>query len=209
MGLDESITSGEVNPAKVLTKRHHDDDQDPLAGFGKENKKERKRKDSKPSKDKDQSSSSSKVHEVAMKADNQAKLKMMWIMVKDTTKDDVALKGTLFGLSKIPNQKLQILTGRRNLKLMMHRNRHRDRCPFDLSKPLPLQDYQGLLIIPVNFFFNNDLEYLKTKAARKRLMRADELYKFCDRTLKSEREVLNDRLHNFVLGYNADMQKRA
>ncbi|GJT04557.1 hypothetical protein Tco_0839019 [Tanacetum coccineum] len=37
-----------------------------------------------------------------------------------------------------------------------------DRCPFDLSKPLPLQDYQGRLIIPVNFFFNNDLEYLKT-----------------------------------------------
>ncbi|GJX45559.1 hypothetical protein Tco_0262235 [Tanacetum coccineum] len=40
-------------------------------------------------------------------------------------------------------------------------------------------------------------------------MRADELYKFCKRTLKSERDVLNDRLHNFMLGYNADMSKRA
>ncbi|GJR13546.1 putative reverse transcriptase domain-containing protein [Tanacetum coccineum] len=38
-----------------------------------------------------------------------------------------------------------------------------DIYPFDLSKPLPLQDYQGRLIIPVNFFFNNDLEYLKTQ----------------------------------------------
>ncbi|GJW42374.1 hypothetical protein Tco_0731035 [Tanacetum coccineum] len=38
-----------------------------------------------------------------------------------------------------------------------------DRCPFDLSKPLTLKDYQGRLIIPVNFFFNNDLEYLKTR----------------------------------------------
>nr|GEV05485.1 hypothetical protein [Tanacetum cinerariifolium] len=37
-----------------------------------------------------------------------------------------------------------------------------DISPFDLSKPLPLQDYQGRLILPVNFFFNNDLEYLKT-----------------------------------------------
>ncbi|GJX86335.1 hypothetical protein Tco_0337109 [Tanacetum coccineum] len=31
----------------------------------------------------------------------------------------------------------------------------------DMSKPLPLQDKQGRLINPVEFFFNNDLEYLK------------------------------------------------
>ncbi|GJV01879.1 hypothetical protein Tco_1335448 [Tanacetum coccineum] len=31
----------------------------------------------------------------------------------------------------------------------------------DISKPLPLQDKQGRLINPVEFFFNNDLEYLK------------------------------------------------
>ncbi|GKF87387.1 hypothetical protein Tco_0258264, partial [Tanacetum coccineum] len=36
-------------------------------------------------------------------------------------------------------------------------------CPFDLSNYLPLQDYQCRLIIPGNFFFNNDLEYLKTR----------------------------------------------
>ncbi|GJW91257.1 hypothetical protein Tco_0168810 [Tanacetum coccineum] len=41
-------------------------------------------------------------------------------------------------------------------------NRERDKCPFDLSKPLPLQGHPGHLTIPVNFFFNNDLEYLKT-----------------------------------------------
>ncbi|GKE57745.1 hypothetical protein Tco_1496930 [Tanacetum coccineum] len=37
-----------------------------------------------------------------------------------------------------------------------------DRCPYDLSKPLPLQGPPGHLTIPVDFFFNNDLEYLKT-----------------------------------------------
>ncbi|GJU18321.1 ribonuclease H-like domain-containing protein [Tanacetum coccineum] len=37
-----------------------------------------------------------------------------------------------------------------------------DRCPYDLSKPLPLQGSLGHLTIPVDFFFNNDLEYLKT-----------------------------------------------
>ncbi|GJU43537.1 hypothetical protein Tco_1200803 [Tanacetum coccineum] len=34
--------------------------------------------------------------------------------------------------------------------------------PFDLSKPLPLiQDKRGRNVIPVNYFINNDLEYLK------------------------------------------------
>ncbi|GJX85376.1 hypothetical protein Tco_0336150 [Tanacetum coccineum] len=36
------------------------------------------------------------------------------------------------------------------------------RCPYDLSKPLPLQGSPGHLTIPVDFFFNTDLEYLKT-----------------------------------------------
>ncbi|GJS61663.1 hypothetical protein Tco_0656447 [Tanacetum coccineum] len=37
-----------------------------------------------------------------------------------------------------------------------------DRCPFDMSKPLPLQGPPGHLTVPVEFFFNNDLEYLKS-----------------------------------------------
>nr|GEZ83465.1 hypothetical protein [Tanacetum cinerariifolium] len=38
-----------------------------------------------------------------------------------------------------------------------------DKCLYDMSKPLPLQGPPGHLTIPVDFFFNNDLEYLKTK----------------------------------------------
>nr|GEW05773.1 hypothetical protein [Tanacetum cinerariifolium] len=37
-----------------------------------------------------------------------------------------------------------------------------DRCPYDLSKPLPLHGSPCYLTIPSDFFFNNDLEYLKT-----------------------------------------------
>ncbi|GJZ31491.1 hypothetical protein Tco_0576538 [Tanacetum coccineum] len=37
-----------------------------------------------------------------------------------------------------------------------------NRPPVDLSKPLPLQEKEGRLIIPIEFFFNNNLEYLKT-----------------------------------------------
>ncbi|GJU19121.1 hypothetical protein Tco_1147087 [Tanacetum coccineum] len=37
-----------------------------------------------------------------------------------------------------------------------------DCYPFDLSKPLPLQGHPGHLTIVPNYFFNNDLEYLKS-----------------------------------------------
>ncbi|GJR15778.1 retrovirus-related pol polyprotein from transposon TNT 1-94 [Tanacetum coccineum] len=38
----------------------------------------------------------------------------------------------------------------------------RDRYPFDMSKPLPLQGHPGYLTVDADYFFNNDLEYLKT-----------------------------------------------
>ncbi|GKB34935.1 hypothetical protein Tco_0879877 [Tanacetum coccineum] len=37
-----------------------------------------------------------------------------------------------------------------------------DKCPFNMSKPLPLQGPPGHITILMDYFFNNDLEYLKT-----------------------------------------------
>ncbi|GKB51410.1 hypothetical protein Tco_0902163 [Tanacetum coccineum] len=160
--------------------------------------------------------------------------------------------------------------------------------PFDLSKPLPLIEAQGRQVVPADYFFNNDLEYLKgesssrkyttsttkTKAdkydniegiedmvlklwslvkvaydkfatwgishwgpkrqkfygyasnrsdiskltsytayknsqgiiyqdkfKRNRLMRSDELYKFCEGTLTSVRRVLHDIANNWRMDY--------
>ncbi|GKA71583.1 hypothetical protein Tco_0777722 [Tanacetum coccineum] len=42
-----------------------------------------------------------------------------------------------------------------------------DHYPFDLSKPLPLQGRPGHLTVAVDYFFNNDLEYLKTSDPEK------------------------------------------
>ncbi|GJT47276.1 hypothetical protein Tco_0955991 [Tanacetum coccineum] len=39
--------------------------------------------------------------------------------------------------------------------------------PFDFSKPLPLQGRPGHLTVAVDYFFNNDLEYLKTSDLEK------------------------------------------
>ncbi|GKE09815.1 hypothetical protein Tco_1413366, partial [Tanacetum coccineum] len=58
------------------------------------------------------------------------------------------------------------------------------------------------------FYEPRGVVYLN-KSNRKRLMRADELYKFSDGTLKSVCDNLNDMLHNFMLGYNHTMPKRA
>nr|GEU48151.1 putative ribonuclease H-like domain-containing protein [Tanacetum cinerariifolium] len=37
-----------------------------------------------------------------------------------------------------------------------------DRYPFDVSKPLPLQSLPGHLTVATDYFFNNDLDYLKS-----------------------------------------------
>ncbi|GJZ14872.1 hypothetical protein Tco_0550549 [Tanacetum coccineum] len=43
---------------------------------------------------------------------------------------------------------------------------------------------------------------------QKRVMRADKLYKFSDRTLKTVRDELHHRILNFRLGYNKEMSRR-
>ncbi|GKA99220.1 hypothetical protein Tco_0827157, partial [Tanacetum coccineum] len=43
-----------------------------------------------------------------------------------------------------------------------YNNPEGDRYPFDRSKPLPLQGHSGHLTIVADYFFNNDLKYLKS-----------------------------------------------
>ncbi|GJZ37074.1 hypothetical protein Tco_0583265, partial [Tanacetum coccineum] len=43
-----------------------------------------------------------------------------------------------------------------------------ERVSYDLSKPLPLQGPPGLITIPVDFFFNKDLEYLKNRSTKRK-----------------------------------------
>nr|GEX62476.1 hypothetical protein [Tanacetum cinerariifolium]GEX64183.1 hypothetical protein [Tanacetum cinerariifolium] len=46
-------------------------------------------------------------------------------------------------------------------------NLERDRCPFDLTKPLPLKGRPGRLTIATKYF-NGDLEFLKSSDLEKR-----------------------------------------
>ncbi|GJV55570.1 transcription initiation factor TFIID subunit 8 [Tanacetum coccineum] len=49
---------------------------------------------------------------------------------------------------------------------------------------------------------------MKTENKQKRLLRADELYKFSESTLKSVRNEIHYRVHAFRLDYNTEMPKR-
>ncbi|GKB13180.1 retrovirus-related pol polyprotein from transposon TNT 1-94 [Tanacetum coccineum] len=71
-------------------------------------------------------------------------------------------KYVLNGL-KIDNLTQDILLGPAfNLLKLDWKNPEGDRYPFDLSKPLPLQVPPGYRTVAADYFFNNDLEYLKT-----------------------------------------------
>ncbi|GKD61231.1 hypothetical protein Tco_1298740 [Tanacetum coccineum] len=65
-----------------------------------------------------------------------------------------------------------------------------------------LVDLAVALRITIHSFFYEDA------SNRKRLMRADELYKFLDRTLKLVQDKLHYRVLNFKISYNKDMPIR-
>ncbi|GKC00376.1 hypothetical protein Tco_0986512, partial [Tanacetum coccineum] len=230
MSLDDAIESGEINPDKVLRKRHYDKDQYPPAGSDKERKRSRKRKDAEPPKKSSKSNESSKgttspktskiaksmtveesvvepVHKQpprpktpdpewtkdlnANDAPEQTWFNDMMSAVKDLlTFDD--LISTPFDFSKFAMNRLKIdkltkanlvgpvnklLKGTCRSSVELEYNIEQcypalpdqldlvnpkgNRCPHDMSKTLPLQDKEGRLTIPVEFFFNNDLGYLK------------------------------------------------
>ncbi|GKC99996.1 hypothetical protein Tco_1170271, partial [Tanacetum coccineum] len=82
--LDEAIASGEVNPDKVLRKRHRDEDQDPPAGSDKKKKRSRKGKDF------DSKSVKEPIHEVAI--DVEEPILDDVVNDVDQPQDNVALK---------------------------------------------------------------------------------------------------------------------
>nr|GEX54165.1 hypothetical protein [Tanacetum cinerariifolium] len=67
-------------------------------------------------------------------------------------------------------------------------------------------ELEGYRTVVVDYFFNNDLEYLKTFDPKS--LRANELYKFSDGTLKSVYDELHHRVFDFRLDYKTEMPTR-
>ncbi|GKB46227.1 hypothetical protein Tco_0896980 [Tanacetum coccineum] len=157
IGLDETITKGKLDPTRVLKKRCHDDkDQDPPADSEKE-KKRRRRKDTEPSNKQTTSIDSSKCAEI----DVEELVEDDVVNVEKQPQDDVApkdkiTKADLEGLAF----KLLKRTCRNNIELEYNLehcyltlsdqldlvNPKGDRCPYALSKPLPLPHSTNLLV---------------------------------------------------------------
>ncbi|GKD62260.1 hypothetical protein Tco_1299769 [Tanacetum coccineum] len=68
------------------------------------------------------------------------------------------LMATLIDFSKFAMNRLKI----DKLTKADLENPEGDRCPFDLSKPLSLKGHPGHLTVAAEYFFNNNLEYLKS-----------------------------------------------
>ncbi|GJU67325.1 uncharacterized mitochondrial protein-like protein [Tanacetum coccineum] len=129
-------------------KRDHEDkdkDEDPPAGSDQGLKKRKTSKDAEPSKgskSKESKSSSSKGTKSQTKSS-------AFILLKGTCRSRVELEYHLEECYKAVTNRLD------------WNNPEGQEYPFDLSKPLPLIEDRGRQVVPVNYFINNDLEYLK------------------------------------------------
>nr|GEZ75582.1 hypothetical protein [Tanacetum cinerariifolium] len=93
-----------------------------------------------------------------------------------------------------------------------------DCCPYDLTKPLPLKGRPGHLTIVAEYFFNNDLEFLKSLDPEKRYTTSITKTKAARVSVKKlhgygyMEEIAMRRANHqntqFPLGYNKEMNRK-
>ncbi|GJZ04270.1 hypothetical protein Tco_0537545 [Tanacetum coccineum] len=77
-----------------------------------------------------------------------------------------------------------------------------DHCLFDLSKPLPLKVRPGHLTVASEYFFNNDLEYLKSSNPENKYT-TSQLYRFSKHDVFSHLKIMRvksvtvNKLHGY------------
>nr|GFB01558.1 hypothetical protein [Tanacetum cinerariifolium] len=79
-----------------------------------------------------------------------------------------------------------------------------DRCSFHLSKPLPLKGHPGHLTILVEYFFNNDLEYLKSKNMERKYTMLITKTKSMRYELVRIKDMISKQWSTIKVGYNKD-----
>ncbi|GJT57502.1 hypothetical protein Tco_0992556 [Tanacetum coccineum] len=182
--LDDAIASGQPNLEKVLRKREHDD-KDPSAGLNQDKKTKRSRtKEPEPSKKSSTYKESSKGKYLAktsksgksMTVEEPVEMASEDIkqIVDDVVTDaDQILYDSTQTKDKAPKkdwfkQHLRPPTPDQEWNNCQVNNPEVDRCPFDLTKPLPLKGRPGRLTVTAEYFFNNDLEFIKSSDPEKK-----------------------------------------
>ncbi|GKA80828.1 hypothetical protein Tco_0787520 [Tanacetum coccineum] len=144
-GVDKAVANGDLDDQSTLKKRRHD--QDPPADADKDTKKRRKRILMHPTGD---------AEETIQDDDVDAKEGPTFALLKGNYKNSINLEY---------NMEHCYLALMDQIDWAKPKG---DRCPYDLNKPLALQGPPGRTTIPVDFFFNKDLEYLKTRNKEKK-----------------------------------------
>ncbi|GJV85785.1 hypothetical protein Tco_1525683 [Tanacetum coccineum] len=78
------------------------------------------------------------------------------------------------------------------------------KSPVDMSKPSPLQDKEGRLIIPVELFFNNDLEYLKAKNKERSYSSSITMTPYARYSLEGIEDMIPTMWSPFIIAYDKD-----
>nr|GEX43401.1 hypothetical protein [Tanacetum cinerariifolium] len=153
-----------------------DKDEDPSTGSNRGLKKRKKSKVTKHqtcSKSKDSTSSSSKGTKSQPKSSGKSvQAEELVFETADTEMPQDQGKYVMHNL-KIDNLTQDILN-----------NPEGHGYPFDLSKPLPLIEAQGRQVVPADYFFNNDLKYLKEQDVIFDLNAALRMFSWCIVILK-------------------------
>ncbi|GJR21946.1 hypothetical protein Tco_0970473 [Tanacetum coccineum] len=224
LSVDEDDMEKELKQQPSQKKRRCDDqDQDLSADPSKEKKKKMQKESESSKKDKDQSTSSKKGTTLSKPSKPDKSVQVIETVeeldLEEAMDYEEPAVDEVVNTKEHPQGDAGLRTYRSSIELEYHLeqrylafseqldwiNPEGDRCPYDLSKPLPLQGPLSHLTIPIEFFFNNDLEYLtngnkerkyvalvtKTKAASYNLKFIKDMIPKSRNIAKSLREVFS------------------
>ncbi|GKD83470.1 hypothetical protein Tco_1350309 [Tanacetum coccineum] len=80
-------------------------------------------------------------------------------------------------------------------------------CPFDLTKPLPLKGHPGHLTVAAEYFFKNDLEFLKSSAPKKKYTTSIMKTKAARYEIVGIEDMVPTLWSTIKVGYEKDVEK--
>ncbi|GJY96901.1 hypothetical protein Tco_0513811, partial [Tanacetum coccineum] len=87
-------------------------------------------------------------------------------------------------------------------------NLNEDRCPFDLTKPLPLKGCPSYLTVAAEYFFNNDLEFLKSSDPKNKYTTSITKTKAARYEIMGIKDMVPMLWSTIKVGYDKDAEKR-
>ncbi|GJV03370.1 hypothetical protein Tco_1336939 [Tanacetum coccineum] len=82
-----------------------------------------------------------------------------------------------------------------------------DHCPFDLTKPLPLKGHPGRLTFAAEYFFNDDLEFLKSSDPKKKYTTSIMKTKVARYEIVGIEDMVPTLWSTIKVGYDKDAEK--